>query len=119
MVKRVFTVLILAYALLPVSVYAECLVLSDESLDEKRSDYGLVTAEWSATVQNNCEEAYDGTLNIKLLDKDEQVMQKITDIVILRANETKESRRSITIPAESIDEVDRIDVEIRERERPR
>lgn len=118
MTKRVLTVLILAYAFFPGSIYAECLILSEESLDEKRSDYGLVTAEWSAKIQNICDSPYDGTLKVNLVDKDERVLQAVTDIVILRANETKESRRSITIPGESIDVVTRIDVEIRERERP-
>jgi len=119
MISRICLVLTLTCILLPGSVLAECIELSDKALDEKRSDYGLVTAEWSAKVHNKCDKPYDGTLRIRFLDKDERVMQTVTDIVILRANETKESRRSITIPAESIDEVNRIEEEIRERERPR
>lgn len=111
--------LLLAGITIPASGFAECLILSDKTLDEKRADYGMVTAEWSAKIRNQCDASYDGTLKVNLLDKDEKVLQAVTDIVILQANEEKESRRTVTIPAESVDEVKRIDVEIRERARPR
>lgn len=99
-------------------IAAECLSVSEETLDEKRTDYGLTTAEWSAKVHNKCEAAYDGTLRIRFMDSDDQLLHTTTDVIILLPNESKESRRAVTIPVESLSEISHTDIEIRERERP-
>lgn len=111
-------IMILTVVLCNTSMASVCLEVSDESLDEQSSDYGLVTAEWSAIVQNKCESPYDGTLNIRFLDSDGQVLHSATDVIILQANDIQESRRTITIPVRSISDIDQTDVEISERERP-
>ena len=116
--KNAGLTLALTGMIIPFEIYADCLEVKEKSLQERQVDYGLVTAEWSAQVLNKCESPYDGTIRIRLLDSDDKVLQATTDIVILQANEKKESRRSITIPAEGISDVDRIEVEIEERERP-
>lgn len=109
---------ILTIVLCNTSMASVCLEVSDKSLDEKSTEYGLVTAEWSAIVQNKCESPYDGTLSIRFLDSDGQVLHTATDVIILQANDEQESRRTITIPAKSISDIDQTEVVISERERP-
>jgi hypothetical protein len=111
-------ILILTIILGNNSMASVCLEVSDESLDEKSANHGLVIAEWSALVQNTCESPYDGTLSIRFLDSDGRVLHTATDVIILQANEEKESRRTITIPVKSISDIDQTDVKISERKRP-
>jgi len=111
-------IIILTFVLCNTSMAAVCLEVSDESLNEISADYGLVTAEWSAMIQNQCDSPYDGTLSIRFLDGDDQLLHSATDVIILQANDEQESRRTITIPVKSISEIKRTDVVITERERP-
>jgi len=98
---------------------AECLSVNHNDLTAVRAEYGLVTADWSATVENQCDAPYDGTLKVAFLDKDEEALLSVTKIVTLRARESMDTGKTVSIPAESVDDVDQIHVEIRELERPR
>lgn len=98
---------------------AECLSVSRNDLSELHTEYGLVTADWSATVENQCDAPYDGTLKVAFLDEDEEALLSVTKIVTLRPRETVDTGKTVSIPAESVDDVDQIHVEIRELERPR
>ncbi len=97
---------------------AECLDVSDNQVEEMRTEYGMSTIEWSAEVRNECDVEYDGTLTVRLLDSEGEVLHEALEIIILQNNSTKSASKRITLPAENYEALDEISVGIRERERP-
>lgn len=97
----------------------ECISVSDNKLDEIRTEYGMTTVEWSAEARNHCDAAYDGTLTINFLDTDGTVLHEVLEIIILQNNATEQTSKRVTLPADSYKAVDDVQVDVRERERPR
>lgn len=110
--------MIFTFILCNTSMASACLEVSNESLDKLNADHGLITAQWSALIENHCGSPHDGTLSIRFLDSDDRVLHTATDVIILQANDEQKSSRTVTIPVGSISEIKRTDVEIIERERP-
>ena len=96
----------------------KCLSVSDNALEEIRTEYGMTTVEWSAVVRNSCDASYDGTLTVRLLDDAGEVLHEALEIIILEHNATEQASKRITLPEDNYRALDNIRVEIRERERP-
>jgi len=97
---------------------ADCLEVGDSNLEEIDSGYGTTLLEWSAEVRNHCDTPYDGTLTIRFLGEDEEVLHEVPEIIILQQNARQQTSKQITLPNENYKALDRIEVDIRERERP-
>ena len=96
----------------------ECLSVSDNALEELRTEYGMTTVEWSAMVSNSCDASYDGTLTVQLVDSEGGVLHESLEVIILKQNASEQASRRITLPEENYRALDDIKVEIRERKRP-
>ncbi len=114
--------LILTVTLLSHTAYAEqtneCIAVSENNVKELRSEYGMTTVEWSAHINNDCDDSYDGTLTVRFLDENDEVLHESLEIVILDQRASEDASRRITLPAEDYDRLVRIDVTIEERKRP-
>jgi len=97
---------------------AECLEVRDNQVEEIRTDYEMTTVEWTATIKNTCNAAYDGTFTVKLVDEQGTVLHETLEVRILQKNASEPAAKRITLPAESYQAMDSIQVDIRERERP-
>lgn len=98
---------------------AECLVVEDNSVEEKETRYGITTAEWKADVRNDCDAPYDGTMTIRFKDADGRVLYKTVQIIAVRGGNHENTNRRINIPEDKFKAIDSIDVAMEERERPR
>lgn len=98
---------------------AECLRVEGNSVDEKNTDYGITTAEWTADVRNDCDAPYDANLTVTFKDADGQVLHKAVQFVAVRGGNQENTRRSINIPEDQFQAIDTIEVTTEERKRPR
>jgi len=113
------TIPLLALLLAVPTVFAEpCLHIADEELDAGETGSGFVTATWSATIRNRCEAPYDGTLRIRFLDEEGEVLRETMDVVIVQAGGSETASRTITSSVEDPARVVSVEVELQERERP-
>lgn len=114
--------LVLTVMLLSHTAYAKqsepCIAVSENNVKELRSEYGMTTVEWSAHVNNVCDDSYDGTLTVRFLDEKGEVLHESLEIVILEQRASENTSRRITLPAEDYGKFARIDVTVEERKRP-
>ncbi len=95
-----------------------CLDVSENNVEELNTEYGMTTAEWTAHIDNNCDAAYDGTLTVKFVDEEGEVLHEALEVVILEQRASQDARRRITLPADSFKKLARIQVDVKERKRP-
>ncbi|MEX0951306.1 MAG: hypothetical protein WDZ86_03390, partial [Gammaproteobacteria bacterium] len=62
--------------------------------------------------------AYDGTLTVKFKNKAGEVVHETLEVIVIQSEGTEQAKRSISIPESRYQEVDQVDVAIRERQRP-
>lgn len=96
----------------------DCITVSDSHIEELETRYEMTTLEWQARINNDCDSAYDGTLTVRFLDEDGEVLHETLEIVILQNRGSENTNRRVTIPAGTYKRVAEIEVDIRERKRP-
>lgn len=111
-------ILLLAFMTSP-AVGAGCLEVKDSSIEEKDSGYGVTTSEWTATIHNDCETPYDGTLTIRLMDAEGHVIYEAVQIVVVEGGYDENVSRRINISSDQFQSLEDIEVAVKERERPR
>ncbi|MCS3903248.1 hypothetical protein J2T55_001268 [Methylohalomonas lacus] len=97
---------------------SSCLDVSENNVEELNTEYGMTTAEWTAHIDNSCDAAYDGTLTVKFVDEEGEVLHEALEVVILEQRASQDARRRITLPADSFKKLARIQVDVKERKRP-
>jgi hypothetical protein len=98
---------------------AECLAVTDNSVQEQATRYGITTADWTGTVHNACAEPYDATLTVRFRDTDGRILYKAVQITRVRGGVRREVSRRVNIPDDKYRVIDSIDVAVEERQRPR
>jgi len=99
-------------------VFAACLEVIEQSLEEKNTDYGLITVEWSAQIHNQCNTPYDANLKIIFLGRNEKILHTAMDVVILQAGESTMAKRIVNIPIDKYSDIKHTMTDVNERERP-
>lgn len=97
---------------------ADCIAVDASEIEKKRTEYGMTTAEWRASVTNNCDEAYDATITLHFLDQEGEVLHETLEIVILENNASEDTAIDVTLPAERYKRIAKTRIQIRERKRP-
>ncbi|MEX2354234.1 MAG: hypothetical protein WD709_08610, partial [Gammaproteobacteria bacterium] len=88
-----------------------CLVTSSElDVTIERSHTGLVTANWSIEINNQCDAPYDGTMRVQFFTEDSAVPQETVDFIILQARESSTATGSVNLPVEDLSEISRTEV---------
>lgn len=97
---------------------AECIAISDSEVEEVRTEYGMTTAEWRASITNSCDEPYDATITLHFIDQEGEVLHETLEVVIMDNNGQEDTVRNVTLPTERYRQVARTQVQVRERKRP-
>lgn len=100
------------------NVAARCLELSDSTLEVEEMHGAMLTARWSAYIDNVCDAPYDGTLRVKFHVAGERVAHESVGFIVLQSGESDEVDGTINLPVNALKEIDRTEYEITERERP-
>lgn len=102
----------------PVLLAGECIEVTNNEITALDTEYGITTAEWLADIRNHCDDPYDATLTIKLLDADDNVVHESLEIVIVESRGIDKARQTMSIPEDHFQSVDRVEVSVEERARP-
>lgn len=119
MPKLKFMLLLLPALLWMAPIRADdCLAIHDNNIREESTESGITIAEWSARVENVCDDSYDGTLTVQFLDDQGEVMHETLEIVIIEGRGSTDTRKRVNIPSDRYNRIARIKIDIRERKRP-
>lgn len=98
---------------------AECLMVESDSVDEQETRYGITTAEWKANIRNSCDVPYDANITVLFKDADGRVLHQAVQFVAVRSGYQEDTQRRVNIPEDQFQAIDKVEVSIDERERPR
>lgn len=96
----------------------DCLAVRDNNIEKERTEHGITIAQWSAQIENACDESYDGTLTVQFLDDQGEVLHEALEVVIIESRGSMDTQRRINIPSDRYNKITRIKIDIRERKRP-
>lgn len=95
-----------------------CIDVKQSELRELDTEFGITTVEWLADIRNHCDDPYDATLTIKLVDEDGSVVHETLEIVIIESRGIETTHLSMSIPEDRYELFKEIDIDIEERVRP-
>jgi hypothetical protein len=104
--------------LLMATVRAECIVVMDADAEIEKSESGAGEVHWQARLENRCERDQDAMLTVKFLDAGQQLVYEVQDQLIVGRLSEHDAGRKVYVPAMYLDEIEGIDIQVEERERP-
>lgn len=99
-------------------VAGDCIDVQSSEIRELDTEFGITTAEWLADIRNHCDEPYDATLTIKMVDEDGKVVHETLEIVIVESRGIKKTDLLMSIPEDRFVLIKEIEIDIDERVRP-
>jgi len=97
---------------------AVCLELSGAQITPERTDYGLLTVEWQAHIENTCEAVVSADLDVHFLDGNGESVYHVRDTATLRPKEAIDVGRRVYVPRRHEDLIEGIEVQTQEHEQP-
>lgn len=114
--KRLF--IAISFLTLPLPLWAECLSVVAQGIETQAQEVGAARVAWHAEIDNRCRMPQDALLDIRFVDVDGETLYEVRDQTVLGRLGSKKIKRQVYIPAQHIEAIEDIEIELKERERP-